>query len=131
MPDQEAIQRGRDFEREVADKLGGSLQPGSGNKFYAKSDVSANGLLVSCKSEVNLSWSKIIRNLYEAIEMSYQTGNIPILALDGVDDEESIVVMRLSDFVKTFQDEIKIPEHHDSKGLQKRSTAEIPLMLRD
>jgi|ERR1700722_9693552 len=129
MPDQEAIQRGRDFEERIAKVLSGKLQPGSGNKFYAQSDVAADGLLISCKSEVNLTWSKIIRHLYEAIEMSYQTGRVPVLALDGIDNED-IIVMRVSDLVKAFQEEIKIPEYNESKGIEKRKTAEIPLMLR-
>jgi hypothetical protein len=129
MPDQDAIKRGRDFEKRIADVLGGALQPGSGNKFYAQGDVVANGMTISCKSEVNLSWAKILRHLYEAIEISYQAGNIPVLALDGIENED-LIVMRLEDLIKAFQEEVKIPEHHDSKGLQKRSTAEIPLMLR-
>lgn len=129
MPDQIAIKRGRDFEKRIAEVLGGTLQPGSGNKFYAQGDVVANGMTISCKSEVNLTWSRIIRHIYETIMISYQTGNIPVLALDGMENED-LIVMRVSDLAKAFQEEIKIPEHHDSKGLQKRSTAEVPLMLR-
>jgi hypothetical protein len=130
MPDQIAIQRGRDFEQRIANIFSGKLQPGSGNKFYAQGDIVANGMAISCKSEVNLSWGKVVRHLYEAIEMSYQVGNIPVLALDGIEDDD-IIVMRVSDLVKALQEEIKIPEYHESKGLQKRSTAEVPLMLRE
>lgn len=130
MPDQIAIQRGRDFERTVADRLGGSIVPGSGNKFYAKSDVTANGLRISCKSEVDLNWNKIIKHLYEAIEMSYQSGDIPVLALDGIENE-NIVVMRLDDLAKAFTEGIKITEAHESKGIKKRKEIDTPLMLRE
>lgn len=130
MPDREAIERGLQFERSVADLLGGQTQPGSGNKFYARSDVVANGLIISCKSEANLTWNKVLKHLYEAIEMSYQTGNIPILALDGIDDDDDIIVMRLGDLIKAFSDGIKIENNKESKGLEKRKAADVPLMLR-
>jgi hypothetical protein len=129
VPDQEAIQRGRDFETLVAENFGGRVQPGSGNKFYARGDVVSHGLGISCKSELNLTWNKILKHLYESIEMSYQTGNIPVLALDGIENE-NLVVMRESDLIKVLVEEIKIPEHSESKGIEKRKTAEIPLMLR-
>lgn len=129
MPDRDAIQRGLLFEQTVANLLGGRPQPGSGNKFYARSDVVANGLIVSCKSEVNLTWNKVLKHLYESIEMSYQSGNIPVLALDGIEDED-LVIMRLSDLVKAFEDGIKIENSKESKGLEKRKQADIPLMLR-
>lgn len=130
MPDQEAIQRGRCFEEYVAKVLGGVLQPGSGNKFYARSDVISGGLGISCKAESNLTWAKIYRNLLEAIELSYGTGNIPVLSLEDADKDEQLVVMRLSDFAKAFEDEVKLQTNDSSKGIEKRKNAEVPLMLR-
>lgn len=130
MPDQAAIHRGRDFEQRVADTLQGNIVPGSGNKFYAKSDVTAHGLRISCKSELNLTWNKVKDHLYEAFEMAYQSGDIPVLALDGIKNED-IIVMRLSDLAKAFADGIKIPEAYESKGLKKRKEIDIPLMLRE
>lgn len=129
MPDQVAIQRGRDFERTVADKLQGSVVPGSGNKFYAKSDVTAHGFRISCKSELNLTWNKVVKHLYEAIEMCYQFGDIPALAIDGIENED-LVVMRIDDLVKAFKDEVKILQVSESKGIQKRKEIDVPLMLR-
>lgn len=129
MPDQIAIQRGRDFERTVANKLGGSVVPGSGNKFYAKSDVTAHGLRISCKSELNLTWNKVVKHLYEAIEMCYQFGDIPVLALDGIENED-LIVMRMDDLIKAFVEEVKIPQVPESKGIQKRKEIDVPLMLR-
>lgn len=135
MPNRDAIERGFSFEDRVADVLNLKKQPGSGNKFYAQSDCAGHGLMVSCKSEKQLTYGKIHKHLQEAESMAYQTDNIPILALDVLETEsfgmpnEEIVIMRLSDFAKALE-EVKIPEHHDSKGLEKRSTAEVPIMLR-
>lgn len=132
MPDQEAIQRGRDFEQRTASTLSGALQPGSGNKFYAKSDVSGHGLTTSCKSEKDFTWSKIYRHLLEAIELAYGTGDLPVLAIEDVDrNNDQLIIMKLSDFAKAFSEGIKIPDHSESKGIEKRKTAEIPLMLRN
>lgn len=123
-------QRGINFEQKIADKLGGRTTPGSGNKFYLKSDVEANGLLVSCKSEKGMKWSKIRNQLGEAIEYAHGTGNIPALALQDIDYVDEFIVMKITDFVKAFSSEIKIPDHSDSPGIAKRKTAEVPLMLR-
>lgn len=41
--------RGRDWEREVAELVGGKLQPGSGNRVEAQLDVSGGLLLIEAK----------------------------------------------------------------------------------
>lgn len=139
MPDQEAIRRGRKFEQAIADSLSLSMQPGSGNKFYAKNDCQGRGLSVSCKSQNVFKWVEIKQFLKDSIDDAFGTGSIGILALEDLQGEkgyfdniptEQYVVMTLSDFSKAFQEEIKIPDHSESKGIEKRKTAEIPLMLR-
>lgn len=129
MPDQTAIQRGRDFEKTVADKLDGKLQPGSGNKFYAKNDVIAHGLSISCKSQTVYTWNSIRGYLYQSFEDAQGTGNIPVLALNEIHNED-LIVMRLSDLAKAFAEGIKISEVSESKGIQKRKEIDVPLMLR-
>lgn len=42
-------------EKRVAEDLGGKTQPGSGNQWNAKGDVSAKTILVECKSTINQS----------------------------------------------------------------------------
>lgn len=130
MPRTDAQERGLNFEKRVANVLGGRTTPGSGNKFYAKSDVEANGLLISCKSEKDMCWSRIRNQLSEAIEYAHGTGNIPALALQDIDYVDEFVVMKLSDLVKAFANDIKILNNKESKGLKKRQETEIPLMLR-
>ena len=44
-------------EKRVAEDLDGRTQPGSGNQWNAKGDVSAREILVECKSTVNASIS--------------------------------------------------------------------------
>lgn len=131
MPDQIAIQRGRDFEQVVADKLDGRLQPGSGNKFYAKNDVIAHGLSISCKSQNRFTWGEILIYLSECGEDTNGTGNIPSLVIEDSIIGEKFAVMYLDDFAKAFSEGVKIPEAHESKGMQKRIEIETPLMLRE
>src|SRR5208282_4029785 len=102
MPDKDAIQRGLDFEDKVANAISGQKQPGSGNKFYAPSDCRGSGLIVSCKSEKNLAWSRILRYLDEAIELSHGVGAIPALAVENVNSGDELILMRLSDFSKAL-----------------------------
>lgn len=128
--DRQAIERGFEFERKCADQLSGSLQPGSGNKFYAQGDVVSHGLGISAKSELNLTLSKIRNHLKEAVDLFFQTNQIPVLAIEIAEDGEELVVMRLSDFSKALQ-EVKIPEYHASKGLEKRERIKTPLLLRE
>jgi hypothetical protein len=123
-------ERGLLFEKEVANLLNGKLTPGSGNKFYAKNDITAGGLSISAKSQKEFSWSQIKRYLDQSIDDSIGSGNIPVLALDDDGDKEQYIVMRLSDLAKAFKDEIKLDSKSKSKGIQKRETAEVPLMLR-
>lgn len=130
MPRTPEQQRGLDFEQEVADILGCAVVPGSGNKFYAKNDCVGNGLSVSCKAQAKYSWPEIKEYLWKSIEDAIGSGNIGILALqlDGL--HEDLVVMRLTDLAKAFSDDIKIQNSKESKGLEKRKKADIPLMLR-
>lgn len=139
MTDREAIERGFRFEKEVADLLGGQTQPGSGNKFYAKGDCVANGLSISCKSQNRFYWPEIKEYLKDSIEDSFGTGSIGILVLDDLNGEkgysknnssDQYIVMDMNSFIKAFSDEIKIENSKESKGLEKRKKADIPLMLR-
>jgi hypothetical protein len=130
MPDQIAIQRGRDFEDCVSILLDLKKQPGSGNKFYAKNDCTGNSLSVSCKSQQKFTWTEILNYLDQSIEDANGTGNIPALALEDR-SRAQIIVMRITDFSKAFAEGIKIPEVYESKGVQKRKEIETPLMLRE
>lgn len=49
--------RGRAWEHEVAELVGGALQPGSGNRVEAQLDVRGGLLLVECKHTDSASFS--------------------------------------------------------------------------
>jgi hypothetical protein len=130
MPRTEAQEQGIIFEREVANTLGQNLHPGSGNKFYVKNDSSGNGFSTSSKSQQKFTWNEIKKYLDEAIDDSVGTGNIAMLALEDNTDKEQYIFMRLNDLAKAFANGIKIDSKVESKGLNKRESAEVPLMLR-
>jgi hypothetical protein len=130
--DRKAIKQGYTFERYAAKILDGRLQPGSGNKFYAKNDCVGHGLSVSCKSKAFFAWSQIKRYLRQSIDDSYGTGNIPVLALEDKSDNIQLIVMRLTDFAEALNGDVTtVPEYVESKGISKRKEAKTPLMLRD
>jgi len=52
-----AQDRGRAWEREIAELVGGRLQPGSGNRVEAQLDVSSGLLLIECKATDAASFS--------------------------------------------------------------------------
>ena len=130
MPRTPEQQLGLDFEKEIAHFLGGAVVPGSGNKFYAKNDVVANGFSISAKNQNLYSLNEIKRYLQQSIEDSFGSGSIPTLVIRDNDYKDDFVIMRLSDLVKAFSDGIKIDNSKESKGLEKRKQADIPLMLR-
>ena len=132
MPRTEAQQAGITWEKRLAEMLGGKLQPGSGNKFFARSDVAGKGILASAKANptTRRAWFQTRRELAEAVDYAAGTGDIPLLALKDEDGEE-FVVMRMADFVGVLtgvaDGSLTIPE---SKGEAKRRTADTPLLLR-
>lgn len=128
-----AQQRGIDFESHVANVLGLNLQPGSGNKFFAKNDCTGHGLSISCKSTSYKIFSKLLKYwLQESIDDAQGTGNIPALSIEDKLDGEQLVIMRLTDFAKALNGgTTSIPEYYKSKGIKKRSEADVPVMLRD
>lgn len=134
--DREAIKEGFKFEQVVCDLLDGKKVPGSGNQWYSKSDVEAHGLLISCKSEIDRTWSRTRKQLSEAIEYSSGTGKIPILAIEDkvmTANPDRLILMRLDDFARALSgDATSIPLNSGmSKGELKRQNAEIPQLLRE
>lgn len=125
----DAQERGIQWEQHTAKILDGSLQPGSGNKFYSRGDSMCHGLSVSNKSETNVTLARLLRNLMETIDLSEGSGNIPVLAQELADTKDELIVMRLSDFAKALK-EVRIPENFSSKGIEKREKANTPIMLR-
>jgi hypothetical protein len=130
MPDRQRIQNGLDFEKYIANILGGKLVPGSGNQWHSKSDVTANGLRISCKAAAKRNWSQTREQLSEAIDYTQGTGEIPVLSLEDVDGEQ-LIVMRLSDFARALAGDVAPIIREPSKSEMRREQAKIPVLLRE
>jgi hypothetical protein len=128
MPDQERLQRGRDYEHRVREALGGRLVAGSGNQWHSRGDVRGR-LLASAKAESQKSWSRVREQLREAKDMAFGTGAHPMLALLE-DDGDEIVVMYLTDFAQALADGVP-GDGGLSRGDLVRQRADTPTMLRD
>ena len=69
-------------EKGVAADLGGKTQPGSGNQWHSKGDVSAKDYLVECKSTVNDSISVKVAVLEKIENEAILAGKQPVLQLE-------------------------------------------------
>lgn len=128
MPDRERIERGLRFEGRVREILGGRLLPGSGNQWHSQGDVRGQ-LIASCKGESYKSWNKVRQQLSEAIDISFGTGAIPILALLD-DDEEELVVIRLGDLARALSGEVVIAPADPGREEKVRARIDTPSILR-
>jgi hypothetical protein len=122
---------GGEWERRFAKRIGGKLQPGSGNQWFAKLDVGSRSFLWSLKATSFQSFRLTKDVIYEAARAVIGPGGkggdtIPGIALD-IDGEE-VVVLRLSDFLHIVSEEVKIVE--PNKAEQKRALAKLPKFQR-
>jgi hypothetical protein len=60
----------------------GRLTPGSGNKWYAKSDVRTSTFVISCKQTDNDSFSITRGDFREIQKIAFQDGKDMALAID-------------------------------------------------
>lgn len=128
MIDEAALQRGRDWEEHVAAISGGCLVPASGAKWNARGDIQAL-LLVQCKAERKRTWAQTRRELKDAIDDAIGTGRSAVLAVLDDDDEE-LVVLRLSDFIEALTSDARLPTT-ESRGEERRRLASTPSLLRE
>jgi hypothetical protein len=127
MPDQVALQRGRDWEERVSVISGGHLVPGSGNKWSSRGDVQAV-FLIQAKAERGRSWSQTRRELKDAIDDSIGTGRPAALALLD-DDGEELFVARLSDVIGVLSSGAQPLSGGESRGEERRRMADTPKIL--
>jgi hypothetical protein len=129
MPDREAIIRGNRFEEHVSEISGGRLQPASGNRWYAKGDVSAPMCLIQAKASANRTWAQTRRELKGAIDDAIGTGKPAALAVLD-DDGEALFVGRLDDVVEMLSSDLQLTAT-ESSGEQRRRLASMPGILRE
>ncbi len=124
-------EKGLEFERDFAKRLGGTLQPGSGNQWFAKLDVKGKSFLWSLKQTSKESFS-ITRNvLHEAVRAvigpgGRGDGTYPGLAVRIVD--EDYIIMRASDFYDLVSSDVHIAE--PTKRQEKMKAGNVPTFKR-
>ena len=120
-------EKGRLFERIWGKLLGTKPQPGSGNQWYAKLDVTDTKFLWSLKYTEKKTFSLSPKLMQEAEEAV--TGNeIPGIAVSV--DGHKFVIFNAEDFLRFCESgdyKYIIP----SKAEQKRAQAKIPTLFRD
>lgn len=117
------------YEAEVAEALGLSVVPGSGNQWHSRSDASGK-LRVSCKSTAKRSWSETKRQLAEAIDLAQGTGEVPALAIEEPETGERILIMRLSDAAQILTEDAPT-QRKPSRAEAVRDLSRVPVLLRE
>lgn len=120
-------EKGFDFEKEFAGLFGEKPTPGSGNKWFAPMDIDGGQIIWSLKStqKDNLS---VNREIIEEVEgHAGKTGAIPGIAVKIIG--EPFVLLKMQDFIKIVQEEIKMAP--PSREEIKRKKAATPLLLRE
>lgn len=132
--DHDALEKGRDFEKQTASFLGAKLVPGSGNQWHAKLDVGkAGGLLASLK------WSRrdpiprlstLMRETSDAITAPGGVGLETIGAVIlGAPGKRSTITLYLDDFARVVEEDLKLTTQ--SKVDAKLARARTPVLFRD
>lgn len=119
-------EKGFDYEKQMAAKIGARLQPGSGSQWYAKLDLSGRGMLWSLKHTGKdfFRISKAI--LSEGIGAANEAGAIPGWMIDIAG--EDFVLMRGNDFRMLMEEETKVIA--EDKGAAKRRRASRSVLRR-
>lgn len=112
-------QAGIDYEKRMAKVIGARIQPGSGNQWFAKLDLSGRSVLWSLK-HTGKDFFRITKAiLSEAIHAANDEGSIPGWMIDIAG--EDFVLMRGNDFRMLMEEETKIIA--EDKGAAKRRRA--------
>lgn len=129
-------EKGRDFEKVIAKKVGGKLQPGSGNTPLKKLDISGSSFIVSCKWTEKQSLTLDRHTLREAERHSHGPGSIDavpihisrVAAGEGA-SERVYATLDLEDLISLLQERTKL--FKEDKTSQKYREAETPEIFRD
>lgn len=120
-------QLGFDFEEEFAGLLGSKVTPGSGNQWFAKMDIGDGHILWSLKHTIKDTLTVNQKLINEVENAAGAEGSMPGIAVKVAG--EPFVMLRMEDFIKIVQEEIKIAP--PSRSEIKRKNAATPLILRD
>lgn len=86
-------------EANTATRLGGTVQPGSGCSWKAKGDVKTDQFLVEAKITESASYRLTIETWKKISKEALAAGKIPMMRIDLAGSDESLVVLRMTDFI--------------------------------
>lgn len=128
-------EKGRDFERELADEFGLSLVPGSGNQWWAKLDLKGRRARWSLKYTESNSFPLRRVDFEEALEATtglQGDGSISLFAvrIDGLPDD--LVLMWKNDFIMLQAGELQLigSEAPPKKSEERRARSRVPVLMR-
>lgn len=104
-------EQGRDYERDLAARLGGKAQPASGATPLFKLDLKLGCLLFSAKHTQHESYRLTAENLREALAGAQGPGGrgeIPAMAIRMQGFPDDVIVMRGSDLRSILQGEVDV-----------------------
>lgn len=129
-------EKGREYERELAARLGAKEVPGSGATPFRKLDVEGSSFLVSAKHTDHDSFRLTRSDLREARTAVSGAGGVGgdfhplmVLRVGGVDGSE-VVVMELDTFIGMMKGEFQFGKD-TSKGEARRERSRTPALFRD
>lgn len=127
MPRGKEQQAGIDYEERMAKVIGARVQPGSGNQWYAKLDLSGRGMLWSLK-HTGKDFFRLSRAIMlEGIKAAVDEGCIPGWLVDIAGRD--YVIMLSEDFMMLMEEEHKVVKQ--SKSRARHRAAAVPALLRD
>lgn len=104
-------QAGRDYEHDLAQRLGGRPQPNSGAGVRYKLDLKLSSILFSVKHTEHESYRLTAANLREALSGAQGPGGrgeIPAMAIRMQGFPEDVFVLRASDLVEILQGDVEL-----------------------
>lgn len=129
-----SIEKGREFEQEIAEELGLSLVPGSGNQWHSKLDLQGKEARWSLKYTDAKSYRLDQEDVDEAVEATQSLsgdGRVPLWLIRLQTEEYDLVVIRKKDFFAWKSGEINLSGDDKPKQSQvRRARARIPVLLR-
>lgn len=131
-----AQDEGREFEKELADELGLSVVPGSGNQWYSQLDLIGRGVRWSLKYTREKSFRLTQEDVREAVVATQGVsgdGSIPLWAVRLGTEEYDLIIMRKNDFLLMQEGELTLIGNDEppKKSEIRRARSRVPILLRE
>jgi hypothetical protein len=124
--------KGRQFEKELAQEFGLKQVPGSGSTWHSKLDINGNGARWSLKF-TEKSWFPItMADIHEALDACYGVGGAgetPIWAARV--PEGDFIIMRKEDFIALHENDMTFIVKENKKLAARKAKANTPELLRE